>query len=206
MNTISINLLPEELRPGRTGGGNFGGGVPTMDRETMMPIVIGSVVAAALCAVPTLASMFWLDPWQSSVQADMDQVNKEIEKYNTTLKDLDKQSAQRETLRKQLATLESVAGETASWGDILNELRTLTPGNLWFESFKANSDTSEVAVSGGALDYGSVAYFQRNLAHSEYFVNPVLTRTEMVAGSVPLVKYDMKFTVRIQGSDSSAKK
>ena len=46
---------------------------------------------------------------------------------------------------------------------------------------------------------GSVAYFHRNLEHSEFFANPVLSKTEMTNGAVPTVKWDMKITVRLNG-------
>lgn len=197
MATININLLPEELRPGKSGGGSFSG--PSMDRATMMPIVIGAVAALALGAAPSMADSMWLVPWQEEVAAEDEQVQRDIDKFNTTLKDLKSQGEREETLKKQLATLQGVAGVTASWGEILNELRTLTPGNLWFETFKADSDKSVISVAGGALDYGSVAYFHRNLEHSEFFVNPVLSKTEMTSGAVPTVRWDMKVTVRMTG-------
>jgi Tfp pilus assembly protein PilN len=194
MATININLLPEELRPGKGGGSSFSG--PQMDRAAMMPIAIGGVVALVLGATPSLANMLWLDPWAESVAGEMAEVQAEIDKYNTTLGELKTQSAREDQLKKQLTTLQSVAGVTASWGEILNELRTLTPGNLWFDTFKADSERSEISIAGGSLDYGSVAYFHRNLEASEFFVNPVLNKTEMTSGAVPTVKFDMKITVR----------
>lgn len=196
MATININLLPEELRPGKSGGGMSG---PTIDRAAMMPIAFGAIGAIVLGATPTLADSMWLTPWSEAVAAEEAEVQAEIDKYNTTLKDLQSQGDREELLKKQLATLQGVAGVTASWGEILNELRTLTPGNLWFETFKADSEKSEITIAGGALDYGSVAYFHRNLEHSEFFANPVLSKTEMSPGAVPTVKWDMKITVRLSG-------
>lgn len=202
MATININLLPEELRPGKSGGGSFGGGgLPQMDRAQMMPIGIGLIAAVAIGASPSLLRSFWLDPWEADVASQDAEVQAEIDKYNTTLNDLKKQADTKETLKKQLTTLQNVAGVTASWGTILNELRTLTPGNLWFDNFKADSAAGNITLSGLALDYGSVAYFQRNLEHSEYFANPVLGRTEMQAGPVPTVKWDIKMAVRLLGSE-----
>ncbi len=196
MATININLLPEELRPGKGGGGMS---APSIDRAAMMPIAIGGIVALVLGATPSLADSMWLTPWTETVAAEDAEIQAEIDKYNTTLKDLQSQGDRENLLKKQLATLQGVAGVTASWGEILNELRTLTPGNLWFESFKADNEKSEITVAGGALDYGSVAYFHRNLEHSEFFANPVLSKTEMTAGAVPTVKWDMKITVRMTG-------
>lgn len=201
MATININLLPEELRPGKSGGGSFGGGMPSMDRAQMMPIGIGLIAAIALGSIPSLARSFWLDPWSASVAEEDAAVQQEIDKYNTTLNDLKKQADTKELLKKQLSTLQNVAGVTASWGTILDELRQVTPGNLWFDSFKADSGASSLTISGYALDYGSVAYFHRNLEHSEYFGDPVLGSTTMVTGPVPTVKFDMKVGVRMLGNE-----
>lgn len=201
MATININLLPEEMRPGKTGGGFSGGGMPSMDRAQMMPIGIGVLAAIALGVVPSLARSFWLEPWAASVAEEDATVQQEIDKYNTTLNDLKKQADTKELLRKQLSTLQNVAGVTASWGTILDELRQITPGNLWFDNFKADSSASSITISGNALDYGSVAYFHRNLEHSEYFSDPVLGNTTMSNGPVPTVKFDMKVTVRMTGNE-----
>lgn len=199
MATININLLPEELRPGKSGGGSFGG--PTMDRATMMPIAIGGIAMLALGASPTLADSMWLTPWSEAVALEDQEVQADIDKFNTTLNELKSQGEREDLLKKQLATLQGVSGVTPSWGEILNELRTLTPGNLWFDTFKADTDKSEISVAGGSLDYGSVAYFHRNLEHSEFFANPVLSKTEMTTGAVPTVKWDMKVTVRMAGGE-----
>lgn len=200
MATININLLPEELRPGRSGGGSMGN-MPTLDRATMMPIGIGLIAAIAIGAVPSVARSVWLDPWSEQVAGEDAEVQAEIDKYNTTLNDLKKQADTKEVLKKQLTTLQNVAGVTASWGTILNELRTLTPGNLWFDSFKADSAAANLTITGYSLDYGSVAYFHRNLEHSEFFVDPALGKTEMVAGPVPTVRFDIKVGVRLMGSE-----
>ena len=199
MATININLLPEELRPGKSGGGSFG--APSFDRATMMPIVIGGIAAVALGASPTLADSMWLSPWVEAVAAEDAEVQADIDKFNTTLNELKNQGERETMLAKQLSTLQGVAGVTASWGEILNELRTLTPGNLWFDTFKADTEKAEISVAGGALDYGSVAYFHRNLEHSEFFANPVLSKTEMTTGAVPTVKWDMRVTVRFAGGE-----
>jgi Tfp pilus assembly protein PilN len=201
MATININLLPEEMRPSKSDGGFSGGSMPSLDRSQMVPIGIGLLAAVALSVVPSLARSFWLEPWAASVAEEDAAVQQDIDKYNLTLNDLKTQADNKELLRKQLNTLQNVAGVTASWGVILDELRQITPGNLWFDSFRADSAASVITISGNALDYGSVAYFHRNLERSEYFSDPVLGNTTMSNGPVPTVRFDMTVTVRMTGNE-----
>lgn len=178
MTTININLLPEELRPSKAASGTSVGGV-SLDPAALMPIGIGAAIALVLFFVPSMLRSLYFDPWAQTLSEQEQEAQNEIDKYNTSLKDLQNQSERLSLLKTQLATLQGVAGVTRSWGEVLNELRTLTPGNMWFEEFKVDSVKSEMLVKGGALDYGAVAYFQRNLEHSEFFAQPQLKKTEV---------------------------
>ena len=193
MTTININLLPEDLRPK---GGSGGSGLPP--RDVLVPIIGGAIIAGVIAAIPYFIQTYVLQPWEDDVQSQTDQVKKEIDKYNITLKSIKAMDSQRDQLHAQLATLETVAGAGTSWSDLLNELRSLTPSNLWFDSLKADPSKGQLSLSCEALDYSSVAYFNTNLAHSEHFENPQLGATTMSQGSngVKLVKFtitvDMK--------------
>ncbi|MEB3329270.1 MAG: PilN domain-containing protein [Candidatus Sericytochromatia bacterium] len=202
MTTININLLPEELRD--SGGSASSGGGPEIDREALVPIAIGVGVALLLFATPTVLRSAWFEPTAVELAERESEVQAEIDKYNTSLKDLQAQGDRREMLKKQYATLQSVAGVAPSWGQILNELRTLTPGSLWFEDFKVDSGKSEISIKGGALDYGAVAYFQRNLEHSEYFAGPQLRRTQaqVSSGRTSYVQFELTASVRLTARES----
>jgi Tfp pilus assembly protein PilN len=197
MTTININLLPEELRA-RPSGGGFGGGGDGPSKEAIMPIVLGGLLAVAIGAVPFMMNSMWLDPKAAKIAEDEAAIQQEIDKYNTTLNSLKSIADKKEVLRAQLATLQSVAGGSMSWGDVLNEMRSLTPGNLWFDSFKCDTTTGKISVSGAALDYSSVAYFHRNLQTSEYFLDPVLSKTDMATGGngISLVNFQIDVIVR----------
>lgn len=196
MTTININLLPEELRS-KPGGGSVGGsdGPP---KEAIIPLVIGGVAMIVIGAIPYCLNAFWLDGREAAVAEQETAIQQEIDKYNTTLQSLKSIADNKEVLRAQLATLQSVAGGRMSWGDVLNEMRSLTPGNLWFESFKSDGATNKIQVSGAALDYSSVAYFHRNLQNSDYFDEPVLSRTEMSTGGngITVVNFTIDVMVR----------
>ncbi|MEB3195798.1 MAG: PilN domain-containing protein [Candidatus Sericytochromatia bacterium] len=196
MTTININLLPEEMRPGK--GSSVSGGGFSLDQAALVPIGIGAGLAVVLFMIPSALVSLYFDPKDAELDQTIAEVQEEIDKYNTSLKDLQGQSDRRDQLRKQLNTLQSVAGVTASWGAILNELRTLTPGNMWFEEFRVDSAKSELLLKGGALDYGAVAYFQRNLEHSEYFSGPTLRRTENLPaeGRAGYIAFEMTVALR----------
>ncbi|MEB3284591.1 MAG: PilN domain-containing protein [Candidatus Sericytochromatia bacterium] len=199
MTTININLLPEELRPSKASAGATVGGISfSVDPSALMPIGIGAMVALVLFFTPSLLRSMWLDPLAEQLAEQEQGAQNEIDKYNTSLKDLQSQSEKLDLLKRQLTTLQGVAGVTKSWGEVLNELRTLTPGNMWFEEFKVDSSKSELLVKGGALDYGAVAYFQRNLEHSEYFAQPQLKKTENEADetTVKHVKFELLTIIR----------
>ncbi|MDB5096094.1 MAG: hypothetical protein JWM80_515 [Cyanobacteria bacterium RYN_339] len=199
MSTININLLPEELRSsGKSGGGVSFGGSAGLDSAAMAPIGIGLAVAIAFGAIPWAVGSFYLDPRRAAAQQADDEVTAEINKYQVTLNQLKGIADNKEYLRQQLSTLQSVAGVTSSWGDVLNELRSQTPANLWFNNLKSDQAKSTISVDGGALDYGSVAYFHRNLDHSEYFYEPQLSKTELTQSSgVNVVKFTMTVKVRL---------
>ena len=196
MTTIDINLLPEELRPSKNASASTVGGV-SFDPAALMPVGIGALIALVLFFVPSMLRSLWLEPWAVSLAEAEQEAQNEIDKYNTSLKDLQNEGEKLDLLKRQLATLQGVAGVTRSWGEVLNELRTLTPGNMWFEEFKLDSTKSELVIKGGALDYGAVAYFQRNLQHSEFFAQPQLKKTENEAETaIKHVKFELSVVVR----------
>jgi Tfp pilus assembly protein PilN len=196
MTTININLLPEELRP----VAGSGGGSSLPPKDVLMPIGIGAVVAVLLAAAPTLYTSMVLEPRVAELTAKNDELDQEIQKYNTSLNSLKAIADKKEQLRQQLATLQGVAqGGGPGLADMLNELRALTPANLWFESLTSDSGKATLQLTGAALDYSSVAFFQRNLQHSEYFENPVLGQTQMSAsaqGGVNVVKFTMDIALK----------
>lgn len=203
MTTININLLPEEMRP-RAGGGAMGS-MAMPEQGVIVPIAIGAVIAVALAAVPSLATSMYFDPKNAELDSLAAEVDSEINKYNTDLKTLKALGDNRDALRQQLLTLQSVAGGRTPLADQLNELRSLTPANLWFDSFKNDNTTGKLTLSGAALDYSSVAYFHRNLQNSEYFMDPVLSKTE--AGDsgkegVPTVKFTMTVSLKTPSAAS----
>lgn len=194
MTTININLLPEELRPISGGGSMGGGGMP--EKDVLVPIVAGAIAAIVIGVLPTAFSMIYLEPQAIKLGEDIAALDQEINKYNTTLNSLKAIADNKEMLRQQLATLQSVAsGGGVNLADLLNELRAITPANLWFEGLTTDGAKGTMQVTGSALDYSSVAFFQRNLQHSDHFENPVLNQTQMTTsttgGGVTVVKFTM---------------
>lgn len=182
MTLIAINLLPPELRP-QAGSRGAGLGGLSMDAEAKKPLLIGLVVALFACALPFGLQAFWLDPRLQAVVDEEQRLEAEKQKYNTNLQTLNALEQQRDVLKQQLELLTRVAGGGASWGTVLNELRGLTPASLWLEGFTIDPTLGAVTLKGGALDYEAVAFLQRNLQTSEFFLHPVLTRTERREGS-----------------------
>ena len=82
--------------------------------------------------------------------------------------------------------------------DMLNELRALTPANLWFDGLTTDAGKGTMQLTGAALDYSSVAFFQRNLQHSDFFEEPKLGQTQMSAGTngVSVVKFTIDVSLK----------
>jgi Tfp pilus assembly protein PilN len=197
MTTININLLPEELRARPSGGAI--GGVNLPEKDVLVPIGAGAIAALLILMLPGLVTTYYLDPRDQAADQAQSEIEAEINKYNTTLKSLKAIADNKEMLRQQLATLQTVAGGRTPIADQLNELRALTPANLWFDSLKNDTATGKLTLSGSALDYQSVAFFHRNLQHSSYFADPVLSRTEAKEGGKDgpsVVSFAMTLSVR----------
>lgn len=194
MTLIAINLLPPELRPAAGARGGGLGGLH-IDAEAKKPLLIGLAVALFACVLPTGLHALWLDPRLSAVEDEEQLLEAEKQKYNTNLQTLNALEQQRDVLKQQLELLTRVSGGGASWGAVLNELRGLTPASLWLESFTVDPTAGSVSLKGGALDYEAVAFLQRNLQTSEFFLRPVLTRTERRAAGtngMPAVGFELK--------------
>lgn len=198
MTTININLLPEELRGSKRSAGPSMPSMPTMDSAALLPIAVGVVAAVVIAALPTLASTLYLEPWSARVAQETTDAEAEIAKYKDVEAQLRTGAASLQNVRQQQATLLSVAGKTTSWGSMLDEMRSITPANLWFNSLKVDKGKDTMTLTGEALDYGSVAYFQRNLEHAKYFIDPILVKTSMATNSngVSVVAFDIKVAVR----------
>jgi Tfp pilus assembly protein PilN len=193
MTMININLLPDELRGQKTGGG---GGI---DPDAIVPLGAGLLAAIVIALIPTAISLFYLDDWEArTLQAKTD-VEAEIQKFEGTLSELERIGKQKESLALQYNNLQSVAGATPSWGDRLNELRNLTPANLWYSGFKVSDPAGDIAISGLALDFEAVAYLQRNLDASTHFESPVLKSTKNTDG---MVSFEMTARMRTQQKKS----
>ena len=201
MTTININLLPEELRDTRGGGGAAAlASLGNIEAAAAGPIALGVVAGIVLAATPAAIESFYLQPRAQAAQEAEDAVKAEIDKYQVTLNQLKGIADNKEYLRAQLNTLQNVAGAGTSWGDILDQMRAQTPGNLWFSKLSSDPAKGTISIDGAALDYGSVAYFHRNLDHSEYFYEPILSKTSISnpnSDGVSVVTFTMDVKVRL---------
>ncbi len=82
--------------------------------------------------------------------------------------------------QKQIEALESdyrvllqLTQESGRWKDMFEELRDLTPTDMWFTNLDVGANT-KLTLSGFALDYRAVAFFYTNLQKSRSFARPVL--------------------------------
>ena len=151
MTTININLLPEELRP-VSGSSGSGGGLP--EKEVLIPIGAGLLAAIVIAVAPGIYVSTMVEPHAAELALKGEELDQEINKYNTSLNSLKAIADNKEMLRQQLATLQSVAsGGGPGLADMLNELRALTPANLWFDGLTTDAGKGTMQLTGAALDY-----------------------------------------------------
>jgi Tfp pilus assembly protein PilN len=199
MSLISINLLPEELRPQKKAKGS--GGLPSLgslDQEVLKPLLIGGLAFILVGLSPTLADWFWLAPRTASVEAAEAEIAAETTKLQATLDEVKRLDTKKTDLDKQFNLLNVVAGQRSTAAEMLDELRDLTPANVWYTAYKIDNAKDEVTLTGVSLDYASVAFLTRNLEHAKFYAEPVLTSTEKTAEGKQTEMVSFNLTIKSQ--------
>ena len=195
MKLLSINLLAPEDRSLSLG--------LAVDAQQLDPVLIG-VIASGLVAVLALPPLVtWaidtllVNPATSQSQDLAAQINRN----NGAGRKVKELQAEVDARKQDLAELEGIVGQGGHWGSTLEELRNLTPTNLWLTELKAASD--DVDLTGEALDYKDVAYFYTNLQNAHDFAAPVLGTISMSSvGSQAVVGFTLHATIVSPGAGS----
>jgi len=115
---ISINLLPEELRP---------------IKRTPLPYIAGaglfsmSVAFCAIVFVSNIASIHGKSSELATYQTELDGLKNVVAEYNgLTLK--------KRQLAQQVKTINEISSDRIIWSRQLFNLGRLAPDNLWFDS------------------------------------------------------------------------
>lgn len=115
-------------------------------------------------------------------------------------------ASQMNTIQKEVEALESdyqvllqLTQDSGRWKDTFEELRDLTPTDMWFTSLTV-SGNNKMTLSGYALDYRAVAFFYTNLQKSRGFSQPVLGSIgSSVIDQQPVIQFQVDCDINPQG-------
>jgi Tfp pilus assembly protein PilN len=164
MKTITINLLGD--------GTSEKFGLPGLDVDPQL-IVTAALSLGLGLLTPNVANMvlqhFLITPAIEQVA----QLDQQIGASGTKATQLSNTQKEIEALESDYRVLLQLTQESGRWKDMLEELRDLTPTDMWFTQLNVDGN-SRLMLTGYALDYRAVAFFYTNLQKSQSFARPVL--------------------------------
>lgn len=197
MTTININLLGIEQKDRL----RLGGSLP-VDRGWLLAVVVMLCgVAAALGGTVVLNGLL------ANTEAHLAELQDEIKSLEGQLGEIKNLEAKKKQAVAEQRVLEYVTGRTYHWSSFLNELRDLTPENLWIEAVSVSGD--QLSLSGNTFDHQTVAYFLASLQASPFFKDAALGQSDKSVDKGQVrVHFTMKATLDYDvtpPSDAAAK-
>ena len=196
MKYININLLGPEAQ--RSSGLAIPAGVD------IDPVLIGIGAGGLLVAFAVPHMMAWgVDsflngPADQRIRAQ----EEEIKKNASGSQLLVERQKELQGLESDYQALQGLVGVGGTWASILEELRAITPTDLWLTEFK--TDGGRIELAGSALDYKAVAYFYTNFQNSRNFAGPVLNAVSEESGTGrATVRFSLRATIVTPGISGS---
>jgi len=189
MKYITVNLLGEAApRPSALA---LPAGVD-LDAGLIAVVIVGGIVAFG---VPQLATWgverFLNEPATAQIEA----MKNEVGRSKIGSQQLVERQKELEGLEGDLRSLQGLIGPGGTWAGVLEELRAITPTDLWLTDVK--TEGQHIEVSGAALDYKAVAYFYTNFQNSRNFAGPVMgSVSEDAAAQGAGGRNIVRFTIR----------
>lgn len=189
MKPITINLLSAEDRAPSLG-------IPLEAAQQLDPALLGVAAAGlvALLGLPPLTTAaidhFLVNP----AQDQSDALARQISQNKGAGRQVQQLQADVNSREHDLEELQGLVGQGGAWAGTLEELRSLTPTDLWLTSLI--SKDNHVDLTGEALAYKDVAYFYTNLQNAHHFTTPILHTISMTTvGTQPVVQFSLKVSL-----------
>lgn len=194
MKVLKVNLLPPESK--EIAGIKLPPYLANLDPGFVFIVVVGSVVALGL---PVL--MTGLVDTQLIAPADetLAKQNEQLKVTSAGKTKLSKRKNQLEQREQAYGALRSMIDRSNPWAEVLEELRMLTPTDLWLTDLSASGNT--FVLRGSALDSRSIAYLYTNLQTARNFADPALKPIEMEPGEDGALNFEI--TVRVTHEDAA---
>jgi Tfp pilus assembly protein PilN len=166
--TIKVDLLPSEKR-------GFG----------LDPVLIVLLIIVVLCVVVFYFISAWFD---SDIAKKRDEVKGWDDKITLIKADIPKITKMREDnnrLQTQIEVIKSLSNDPERYANVLYELGTLMPKNMYFTAITVDTNANAVSVQGFAQQTDptvkpleTIAKFMTDVAnHSRYFKDATLSAT-----------------------------
>ena len=185
---IEINLLPhrEAKRAAEL-------------RQTLALLVVGLVLEAGVIFYMNSDVQVSL----SSAQAQVRQLESDIERFKPQQEQVDVFKAKRDQLEEKLAVIDDLDRQRSGPIRLMDELANQTPERLWLTSLVTEGKT--ILMSGQSLDNDLVALFLRSLGESAYFTDVDLDKTEMRdTGGLRLMNFRIRAELANPAPNASA--
>jgi Tfp pilus assembly protein PilN len=177
--TIKVDLLPSEKR-------GFG----------LDPVLIVLLIIVVLCVVVFYFISAWLD---ADIQRKKDEVKQWDDKITLIKADIPKITKIRDDnnrLRTQIEVIKSLSNDPERYANVLYELGTLIPPNVWVTSVSVDTAADDINMQcqvnnmGNAKPLETIAKFMTDLStHSRYFKDATLSSTSASSKGAGTVGY-----------------
>lgn len=144
-------------------------------RQQVSLVALGVAIALLIMIVPFIIQGRTL----STLDGQIDQLNKEIQQYNTQVKEVHELDRLKKEVQTKLNIIQDLNRKRRGPSRVLDDLSGATPDNLWLIDFTENN--SQATVTGLALDNETIARFMRQLQASPYFFGVDLVETSRTA-------------------------
>jgi type IV pilus assembly protein PilN len=132
-------------------------------RQQVSLLVLGVALALLIMVVPFIVQGRRL----GALDGQIDQLHKEIQQYNSQVKEVHELDRLKRELNTKLRIIEDLNRKRVGPSRVLDDLSAATPDNLWLIDFGENNGYA--TVTGLALDNETIAKFMRQLQDSPYF-------------------------------------
>ncbi|MBI6547009.1 MAG: PilN domain-containing protein [Cyanobacteria bacterium NC_groundwater_1444_Ag_S-0.65um_54_12] len=193
MRTININLLAPE--PAAATGLSL---PSQLDIDPLL-ILIGVIGVAVSFGIPNLTKWGVITFLCEPADRQIAEQEAELKHSEHGSQELVKRQKLVEGLETDYQVLQGLFSKRGVWVNILEELRGLTPTDVWFDSLTTTGN--DITIVGNALDYRAIAYFYTNFQHARNFTAPSLSGIKLgAAGDQSLVSFTLKATLAGAGS------
>ena len=191
MKTITINLLGEASSESKLA-------ISGLDIDPQL--LITAVLSLGLgLLVPNASNLILQNFMINPAMERVSQLETEIGASGNKATQLAKTQKDIEALESDYRVLLQITQESGRWKDMFEELRDLTPTDMWFTGLNV-ANNNKLTLTGYALDYRAVAFFYTNLQKSRSFARPVLGSIgSSVIDDQPVIQFQVDCDVNPTG-------